>query len=250
MDKEARRGAAAHLRGAPFPKKKSLARWFWLWWRRMRLQLGGQPQLSLLGLLLAADLVYIAVHLAYTPRPGWNLYDLSQDRSYAESYQYLKWYWIVLMLAATAISRRSPLHASWMLLFLYLAIDDSFQIHEGVGEHLGKVLGLQPPWGMRPQDLGELLVSGSAAAFLLAPIAFFHRAAAARDRLFSQDLVVMLLTLAFFGIFVDMVHVIADGGGSGQILDLVEDGGEMIVSSVIACAVGVECLGHARRSFS
>jgi hypothetical protein len=116
---------------------------------------------KLLGLLIIADLSFIILHIfhVYT---GWlpdSLYSLSRDRGYAEFFQYTKELWIAVLFLALAIQQRKPVYLIFSFLFLYFLIDDSFEFHEQTGALLADTLHLEPLFGLRSVDMGELAVS-------------------------------------------------------------------------------------------
>lgn len=78
---------------------------------------------------------------------------------------------------------------------------------------------------------------------LLAILIPTHLRSNAEARSRSRRLLMLLIALAFFAVVVDMVHILASGW-TARILAVVEDGGELVVLSVIACAV----LGMASRA--
>jgi hypothetical protein len=175
-------------------------------------------------------------------------------------YQYLKWFWISILLVYVSILRRSFSYIVWVLVFAYFLCDDALRIHEDVGKHIARNLILTPPFGLRLpylgelagrldyvdpkeiivmlglrlQDIGELAVS-AAAGLILSPLviwAYLHGSQAFKKM--SQDMLLLILALAFFGVFVDMADISIDLGEKvAFILEVIEDGGEMLVASLI-----------------
>ena len=140
-------------------------------------------------------MVFVVMHIVI-PRLGCDpfLFSLQADLGLSETFQYVKEVWIVILLVMVAIGQRKWVYGSWACLFLYLLLDDSLQIHENLGVCLAEHFTLEPLLGLRARDFGEIAVS------------------------------------AFFGIFVDMLHVaLPDVPG----LAVLEDGGEMVVMSLI-----------------
>lgn len=187
-------------------------------------------------LLLATDVVFIILHLIYeysgilsNPR-----FSLELDRGYGELFQYLKEYWIVLLLGFLAVQKRSPLYLAWSLLFSYLLLDDSLEIHEKLGGVISNKLAFSSALNLRAGDFGELVVSASVGLFFLIFIAIAYRFGDRTSRKTSKYLIMMLCALALFGIVVDMIHILVLYTSLDPLLALVEDGGEMVVMSVIA----------------
>jgi hypothetical protein len=191
---------------------------------------------AFLVLLLVGDLVYVAIHLVWTETTLLNspLAALDVDRGYAEFFQYLKLLWAGLLLTCLGLRTRRWGYLAWALLFLYLLVDDSFSLHENVGRTIADRLALQDAIGLRAIDFGELLVSASAGSVLAVAIGWTWLRGAGGFRRSSRDLLVLLLALVFFGVIVDMVHIALDPGGwIDNALVILEDGGELVVTSFI-----------------
>jgi len=192
--------------------------------------------LLFLILLLCADLAFIALHSINTLTPFLNnsLYSLERERSYPEMYQYLKWLWIIILLVYVSILRRSFSYIAWGLVFTYFLCDDALSIHERVGRHVAGSLTLTPPLGLRLQDLGELAVSAAAGMILLSLVIWACLHGSQAFKKMSQDMMLLVLALVFFGVVVDMAHISIELGRKVNfILGVIEDGGEMLVASLI-----------------
>jgi hypothetical protein len=192
-----------------------------------------QPRFALLYLLLLTDLAFIVLYGLYgfkfitDPKFG-----LIEDWSYGEVFQYIKEFWIFALLAFLAIRRRSWLFGSWALLFLYLMLDDSMQIHERMGEWVAATLRFVPMFGLRSVDFGELAVSGIAGVFFLVTLSLTYIFAEQQARAVARGLFFMLLALVFFGVVVDML-VIDVHWLLTKAIGALEDGGEQVVMSFI-----------------
>ncbi len=204
--------------------------------------------------LLAVDLVFGCLHfMLLTDFFDSRSFSLESDRGYPESYQYMKIFLTVVLLLMVFRKTRMPEYAVWSLLFSYLLVDDSFSIHEVFGGHIAAALGYAPALGLRAKDFGELTVSAVVATLFLLPLAFFYLRGSGAARSASRHLLVLLLVLAFFGIFVDMLHVAIQMGWKVTfVLGAVEDGGEMVAMSIIAWYVFLlhERDGDTRRYFA
>jgi hypothetical protein len=197
----------------------------------------------LLLLLFSADLMFIVIHCIRELTPLLNnvinneLFSIGRDRGYAEIFQYIKWFWIIVLFTYLTITRRSLSYVAWGVTFLYLLCDDSLGIHEKIGRSISGNLGFEPPFGLYPRDIGELAVS-AAAGIMLTPLliwAYLRDSQAFKNM--SKDMLLLILVLAFFGVAVDTVHSIVRGLGLGGevefILGLLEDGGEMFITSLM-----------------
>jgi hypothetical protein len=202
---------------------------------------GGTPDAAVsaslfLVLLLVGDLVYVAVHLVWTETRLLDspLAALDVDRGYAEFFQYIKLLWTVLLLACLGLRTRQRGYLAWALLFAYLLVDDSFTLHEELGELLAERLALNDALGLRAIDFGELLVSAAAGVVLAAAIGWAYRRGSAVFQRASRHLLVLLLAVVFFGVVVDMVHIALDPGETlDKALVILEDGGELVAMSFI-----------------
>ena len=199
----------------------------------------------LLILLLSADIGFIALHVvdAVTHISGDPLLALDRDKGYPEVFQYLKWLWAFIVLVWVAVWRRSFRYVAWALVFAYFLVDDVLSLHEVFGSAVARRLTFAAPFGLRLQDMGELAVSVSAGLVLLLGVLVAYRRSSDAFKAMCQDLLVLVLLLAFFGVFCDMVHQMAPQGSTLKFsLGVVEDGGEMVAASFIvwyAFLVGV-----------
>ena len=190
-----------------------------------------------LVLLLLGDLVYIAVHLVWTQTTLLDspLAALDVDRGYSEFFQYMKLLWTSVLLVCLCLRARESGYLAWALLFAYLLFDDSFSVHEKVGEMLAHRLAFEGALRLRAVDSGELLVSATAGAVLAVGLAWAYLRGAAEFRQSSRHLLVLLLVLVFFGVVVDMVHIASHPvGWLDNALVILEDGGELVVTSFVA----------------
>lgn len=188
-------------------------------------------------LLLVGDLSFILLHLlsSLLLNSTYHLLSIEKDGGYSEIYQYLKFCWIIALLLLIAWKNRAWHYVTWVFVFLYFLADDSLQIHEHIGELVAANFNFIPPFGLRLRDLGELLVSATAATLLSIPLILAYRGGSQVFRKVSQDIALLILLLGFFGVVVDMVHVAINMGGKVRsILGVIEDGGEMLSVSLLA----------------
>jgi len=193
----------------------------------------------LLYLFIATDILFIIVHIIHesnqVPALAYAYYSIEEDKGYAELFQYIKEYWIALLLSFLAVQKRSFLYLGWSLLFFYVLLDDAVQIHEKLGIVISSQLGLVDKFHLRAVDFGEILVSVLVGLFFLIFLTFAYRFGDSTSRKSSKSLMMMLFALALFGIIADMAHMILVSSSFFEpLLGLVEDGGEMLVMSVIA----------------
>ena len=183
-------------------------------------------------LLLLADFAFMLVHGFYKMHLVSNiLFSIERDFGYAEVYQYIKEYWIVVLLFILAIKRGRIIYFAWTSLFMYFLFDDSLRIHERFGHYLVNHLGFQPMFQLRAQDFGELGVSMFFGFLLFTFIGVSYLFSDNIAKQVSKHLFILVMILAFFGIVVDMIHSVIPWQKS--IWGLIEDGGEMLIMSII-----------------
>lgn len=191
---------------------------------------------ALLLLLVGADIAFVLAH--YFQTTGLlddALFSLERDRGYPEFFQYVKALSIVVLLFLVSTRNKVIGYGVWSLLFLYLLLDDAMQIHEVFGGHIATSLGFAPAIGLRAQDFGEVAVSAIAAAVFFVSLAFFYVGGSGSFRKASRHLILLLMALAFFGVFIDLLHVAVKMGWEiTWLLGVIEDGGEMVVMSLMA----------------
>lgn len=190
--------------------------------------------LDLLLLLLLTDLVFIGIHVSYIKGFTSNsLFSIEIDGSYAEVFQYTKEAWITMLVFAAGLRAKHAVYFAWSLLFFYLLLDDSLQIHEVLGAEVAALLHLPAMLNLRAVDFGELIISLTFGGSILSLIGVFYLHCDPTAKFISQHLFFLLTCVALFGVAGDMAHSIIPWhkGVSG----MVEDGGEMFIFSVIVC---------------
>ena len=202
------------------------------------------PARCLLLLLIATDVVFVLLHVVYantTLLPS--MFALDRERGHAEVFQYIKFYWLVLMMAGLWWRTRAPVYLGWAVLFGFLLLDDALQLHERIGEIIAARWGYRELLGLRGLDFGELTFTAAAGSLLLALVGIGYWYSDREARNASKRVAALIAALAFFGVAVDMLHQMAGTSWIGELLLVVEDGGEMAVVSV-ACAFAVSLLLH------
>ncbi|WP_395662221.1 hypothetical protein [Aestuariivirga sp.] len=189
------------------------------------------------SIFMAVDFLLIGTHITlWMLGVRVPLFSIEIDRSYPEFYQYLKFFWLFYLSIVLAIRRGEAAFVFLAIIFLALLVVDSFGIHESFGSKIASTLTLEPILGLRLQEYGEMFVMASlgASSFLLWGIAY--SLARADQRYIIVFTGKMLLLLALFGVVVDMVHQMMTRVGRTAyfIAGSIEDGGEMLVLSVLA----------------
>ena len=185
-------------------------------------------------LVLMGDLAFIGLHVLLAWDSSSNsLFALGRDRGYAEFYQYVKFFWIIILLLIVAIRAKSVGYIAWILVFSYLLLDDALRIHELVGDRIGAGLGLRPYLGFRPKDQGQLIFAAIVAGLILSVLAFFYVRGSSNFRLITERLLLLVVAFALFSVVVDAMHTVTSPGTLGVLLGIAEDGGEMLIVSLI-----------------
>ncbi len=188
-----------------------------------------------LGLLLGIDLFFILLHLfhLYTPYFQDPAYSIEMDRGFAETFQYIQGFWLVLLFCwLTAIS--SPAYLTWALLFAYIVVDDAFMLHERIGRTLAGYVPYQDVGLLRTRDIGELVVFATIGALflLLFGAAYYWSGTLIRNT--YRQLLRYFALLVFFGVVVDLLHImVGNATVAASLLGLLEDGGEMVALSLL-----------------
>lgn len=192
----------------------------------------------LLALLLCTDGVFILIHvlneLSGSPR---DLLSVGKDRGYPEVFQYIKEFWIALLLVAVWWRTRERIYGTWALLVAYLLCDDAVSVHERLGQQAAIYWDFAPFVGLRARDFGELAVSLAAGSAFLVPLTYYYLRSSNEARIASKNLLFLLAILVFFGVFFDMVDIAVETFVPLKGMDVIEDGGEMVTMSVITSYV-------------
>lgn len=189
------------------------------------------------GLFLAADVFLIAVHVwFYFAAIRLPLFDITLDRSYPEFYQYLKWYWLVCLSLYLAVRLREFPFLLLAPVFAFLLVDDAFTLHESFGGEIASRLGIQGAFGLRTQDVGEAVFIGFSALVIFIFWAMAYQSASSSVRKHLGAVGGLLFLLGVFGGVLDAAHeAVARFGPTAYFLaGTLEDGGEMIVLSLLA----------------
>ncbi len=191
----------------------------------------------LLLLLIVTDIIFMIFHVLHFIKWVDNpLFYISRDLGYAEIYQYIKEFWIILLLLMIAKDKRRIVYLAWSILFLYILLDDSLKIHETFGNYLVNYFDIQPGFGLRAKDFGELGTSFLFGGLLFLFLGWSYFKSDKKDKTISNHLFLLFMILIFFGVFIDMIGIILHGTSVlNHFIILIEDGGEMIIMSVIVC---------------
>lgn len=196
--------------------------------------------------LVVFDLMAIVLHIYATVRQLDNfIYYIHLDHSYGEFYQYAKYVWIFLLIAFYAYENRSWRPAMWLPTIAFFFLDDTLEVHEQAGAWVTETFGLGPAFGLRAQDVGEVVFIGGAGLVILVPLVIGWIGADRRTRAIYWGFAGLVGILGFFGVVLDGVHMaVVDYPFLRAVLSLVEDGGEMLaVTLMVVFALRLNLVG-------
>lgn len=190
----------------------------------------------LLILLLSTDMIFIVLGYSYGSFVGWDNSDfnIGKDGGYAETFQYIKEFGMLVSFCLFFLRYRYVINLGWQTLFVYIFLDDSFRIHERVGEAIAQHYSIVPIAGLRPQAFGELIVSTFFGLLILSLLSIGYYYAQSGFRRIAGHLVGLLSILVSIGVIFDMVHTLLDPFHQSILLEVLEEGGEMLIISVMA----------------
>ncbi len=153
---------------------------------------------------------------------------------------YAKWLLIALCLTQAWRANGEPVLLSLALIFAFLLLDDSLELHEQLGTLVKDGFGYAPAFGLRGDDLGELTIWAIWGSASLAVFALGYWRSSPAGRRIGHIFILGIAGLAIFGIVVDMLSVLAHDVGEGllnhvvrYLLTNLEDGGELVVASLL-----------------
>lgn len=193
-----------------------------------------EPAASLLLLLLlSTDFAIMVFHIILETVAAEKCHTLGVC-GYIHIYNLIKLIWIIILFVYVFKSTGVSGYASWILVFIYLFLDDALLIHQKVGDHLANILvsNHSTILGLGPRFF-ELAVLACSGLFFLAIFAWAYSHGAYVFRRISNDMFLFIAALIFFGLIVDLVSFIHPGSRAMFAFGLIEDGGELMVNSLI-----------------
>ena len=176
------------------------------------------------------------LHVLSIQRTRWARPELvlTLDGTIPEHYQYVKLAWIALLLLMLGWFGRRWAYVPWAGLFAYIVADDFFALHEGVGGWIDARTEATRVVGVPVQALGEVALPG-AVTLLLAPLLLWSvLRGPPHDRRVLRSVAVFVALFAGFGVGVDLLHAAFPGGGQAwKIWGVLEEGGELVVASLL-----------------
>jgi hypothetical protein len=189
-----------------------------------------------LFILLAIDIVLIVLNAIniYHPFPNPKLYAIEVDDSYAEDFQNFKWIIMIIALAMIAVFRKEKKYFAWILVFLFLFLEDVFRIHQSLGLFFYDAFGMTS--GRRGGKIMELFSAAFLGFIFMAPVFEAYKKGDPIFRKQSKAMFILLALFLFCAIVLDQVHrlaMIQYNWKYSVILGTLEDGGELITESLL-----------------
>ena len=191
--------------------------------------------------LLGADL--IRLRAARSGRPLGLFADSRWAGSLDGSYSELAGHGVLLVAAVLLVlvwrERRAAVYGVWALVLGVIVADDFLLLHERLGGMLVREFGLPAIAGLRPQDLGELLVWAVPMAVLGAALLVAHLRARGLVRRHSWTLIALMAALVGFAVVVDMAPFVLSpwlSAGMRTVLTRTETTGELGVMTLVLIA--------------
>lgn len=216
----------------------------------MRQFLKGLPKksINILVLFLSADLFFVLLHFVHKAARLFDMFttirndvfNIYYDLTLAESFQYIKEYWIIVLFAWLIFKKKNTFYTGWALLFIYLLFDDMLGFHGSLATYFLEKFGISSAhvlFGeMRYQDFGELGVSVFFGVIFLSLIAVSYFRGGKEVRTTFHYLIGGLLLIVFFGVVNDFANRVFDEDTNQIMFEIsrfIEDGGEMLGMSVM-----------------
>lgn len=162
---------------------------------------------------------------------------VSEERGFAELFQYGKIGFGILLLTLLAARRASLSALMWALVLMLVLLDDSLALHEQGGVYLERAMGLRSFGPLRANQVGEVIAFAGLAVCCLTAVAIGWRHADGEDRRLTRTLLVWFSALAFCAVVLDAVASFTRRSRFGGGFAVLEDGGEMIVMSFLVMSV-------------
>lgn len=188
----------------------------------------------LLLLLLSGDLIFTIIHILRHTLFQTSILWSTQITTYLLAYLLVKLVLVNVMFISILRKTRCSGYISWLLVFTYLLLDDALNIHQIIGRAIFDWFNAHNFQNFTlPARFFELAVLGIIGMILVVIVtwAFIHNDSTFRK--ITKDLLVFIIALFFFGIIVDLASLIRLRVSILRVLDFIEDGGELIVYSLI-----------------
>ncbi|MDQ3070905.1 MAG: hypothetical protein M3R55_14400 [Acidobacteriota bacterium] len=162
---------------------------------------------------------------------------VTEESGFGEIFQYGKTAVGVLLLTILSARRASLSALIWALVLLLVLLDDSLELHERGGVYLAGALGLESIGALRGNHLGELIAFAGLAVCCMIAVGVGWRYGDREDRRLTRTLLMWFGALAFCAVVLDAVSSFTRRSRFGGGVAALENGGEMIVMSLLVISV-------------
>ncbi|MCW8107208.1 hypothetical protein OPS25_01650 [Alteromonas ponticola] len=188
--------------------------------------------LLLLLIIVAGDMVFVLMHILQKLKfIAHTQFLLTTDGGFAEVYQYVKEGSIAVIFLWAAVKHRMLILLAWSVLFLFLLLDDSLQLHEKTGEVFAAAFEIKSVFNLAPRDIAQPLAVFLWVTPIFVLLSYSYYYASAAEKRMSHRMIMLVAAIGFFGVGVDLMHAAAPWGLG--MFALIEEGGEMIVMSIM-----------------
>ncbi|QJQ32708.1 hypothetical protein GV829_09840 [Sphingomonas lacunae] len=171
---------------------------------------------------------------------------MSQDRSFGEFLEYSLTTASAVIMLLLWLRTRTMLFLTSALLFLWMTLDNSVEIHERLGFVIGAWVPPVAGLPVAPHHLAETMVFGAVGLVWLAGMAVSLRRSDATAAIYGLIIILCIAGAALFGVVVDLLTSWGDHGlALLNILSFVEDEGEFAMT-ILAFAISVAIFDRER----
>ena len=205
----------------------------------------------LLLLLLSTDFTFIVLDIInHTLGTNSSLCNIAGLCAYMLGYHLIKQFWIIILFAYLLRYTKWSGYVSWMIVFTCFLIDDALEIHQNIGDMIADTVNghLLQNFSLAPRffELAFLAVVG---LFLLVIIAWAYFHGPPTFRKLSNDMLLFFVALVFFGLIVDVAVALKLAPTIIVSLEIVEDGGESVVYSLILWDIFLLAIRNGKSDF-
>jgi hypothetical protein len=140
----------------------------------------------------------------------------------------------MMALVMIAMVRQNKKYFAWVLVFLFLFLEDVFRIHQSLGHFFYNVFGMTS--GQRGSKIMELFAAAFLGFIFIAPVAEAYKKGDDLFRKHSRMMFIWLALFLFFAVVIDQAHrlaIIQYNWKYNVVFGMLEDGGELITESIL-----------------
>ncbi len=218
-------------------------------YRHYRLRYRDNPAArDLFVIFLSLDLFFILLYAAFGGLKAIGLapeipsFQLNDEAGLASIWNYAKLMVVTAILTLLWKRETGAALAIMAGLFLFMLVDDYYELHDQLGRAVGERISLPGMEGLHPQNRGELFVY-AVLLCLVAPLLWLAVVQAKpASRLFILALTAGIFLIGFFGVAIDVFHGVLEAllGALpelvqkivNRLMTILEDGGEMVSLSL------------------